>query len=185
MIPKTHLLTAPSDAADLMGRCISSSDLIRGLIKLNGKLFCPDIKDENHIEGWHGVTSIWLGEPGGNGRPICGIKLGQIPEWTQIDDKGILVTKGWRAIFDRIIKSGALRIDQIETAFHVTLGLGAADTALCLGCIREGRREPTNGGARNLCDIHDGAYIAAARAKSEGPELELRAAYKKEKEYVS
>src|SRR3990167_7337475 len=185
MIPKTHLLVAPSTERDLIGRTIPSSELIRGLIKLNPSLFCPDIKDEKHIEGWGGVTSLWLGQPDGGGRPICGIKLGLIPEWTQIDERGVLITKGWRAIFDRVVKSGAVRQTQIEMAFNVTLGLGEADANLCLGCTREGRREPTNGGVRRMCDIHDGAYTAAARAKSEGPELELRATYKKEKEYVS
>ena len=180
----THLLVAPSDATDLVGQGISSSDLIRKLIKLNPILFCPDIKDEKHIEGWEGVTSLWLGDPGGGGRPICGIKLGMIPEWTLIDDKGILVTKGWRAIFEKIIHAGAVTRLQVETEFAVTLGDGERDRNLCPKCVREGKREATNGGARGFCDTHDVVYTAVAEAKRKGPERAERLNWKKEKEIV-
>ena len=183
-IPNTPLLVAPSDAANLVGKVIQSSELIRKLTKLNPRLFCPDIDDNNHIKSWHGVTSLWIGEPGGNGRPICGIRLGAIPEWTEIDKDGILVTKGWRAIFEKVIRFGATRRVEIEREFGISLEIGPSDMMLCRACVREGRRSITNGGVRSMCDIHDGAYGAADRAKSQGPEVEHRASWKKEKEIV-
>jgi hypothetical protein len=183
--PSTHLLVAPSDATDLVGQGIPSSKLIRKLIKLNSTLFCPDIKDEKHIEGWEGVTSLWIGVPGGGGRPICGIKLGMIPEWTQIDEKGILITKGWRAIFEKIIRAGAVTRLQVETEFVVTLGDGERDRNLCSVCVKEGNREMSNGGARGYCDMHDVVYTAVAEAKRKGPERAERAVWKKEKTIVS
>lgn len=181
----THLLVAPSDATDLFGQGIASSDLIRRLIKINPALFCPDIKDDKHIEGWQGVTSLWLGHPEGGGRPLCGIKLGMIPEWTQIDEKGILITKGWRAIFEKIIRARAVTRLQVETEFAVTLGDGERDTKLCSRCVREGKREASNGGARGFCDTHDVVYAAVDEAKRKGPERAERLTWKKEKEIVS
>lgn len=184
-VPGTHILVAPSGEKDLIGRGIQASELIRKLRTLNPRIYCPDIRDEKHIASWHGVTSLWLGEPGANGRPICGIRLGLIPEWTQIDPDGILITKGWRAIFDKIIKARAVTQAQVEKAFAVTLGVERQDAGLCPKCTREGKREVGNGGARGMCDLHDGAYTASDEAGRKGPEVAERAAWKKEKTIVS
>jgi hypothetical protein len=181
----TPLLVAPSSEKDLLGKMIASSVLIRKLSGLNKAIFCPDANDRGHIEGWHGVTSLWLGEPGGGGRPICGVRLGQIPEWTQVDGNGMLITKGWRAIFDKVIKTGAVRREDVERAFAVALGEGKRDAGLCVKCLREGRRAASNGGAAGMCDTHDGVYSAVKRAKESGPEREERAAWTKEKIIVS
>jgi hypothetical protein len=182
-IPSTPLMVAPSDAPNPLGRTIPSSDLIRRLIKLNPRIFCPDINDANHIEAWHGVTSLWLGEPGGGGRPICGIRLGPIPEWTQISEEGILITKGWRAIFDKVIRSGAATRYAIEVEFGLTISDGPRD-ALCGRCVREGRREPANGGMRGYCDTHDDIQDVVMRARKSAPENAARAAHKRKRIYV-
>ena len=181
--PKTPLMVAPAGATDRVGKAIPSSVLLDKLAKLNPRLFCPDANDAGHIEGWHGVTSLWMGTPG-SGRPICGIKLGVIPEWTMVDERGVMVSKGWRAIFDKVIKAGGARREDLERAFGVSLGDAGVDARLCRACVREGRQMASNGGAANMCDLHDGAYASAERARTEGPELAEKAGWKKEKEIV-
>lgn len=181
--PSTPLMVAPSDAPNLLGKVMPSSDIIRRLIKLNRAIFCPDINDKNHIESWHGVTSLWIGTPDGGGRPICGIRLGPIPEWTQISPEGILITKGWRAIFDKVIRSGAATHSQIEVEFGVTLSYGKADANLCPRCIREGRREPSDGGKRGYCATHTQVYETAERAKRTAPENAARAMHRRKRLY--
>lgn len=183
--PKTPLMVAPEGAADEMGQGIQSADLIRRVRKLNPRVFCPDIDDSNHIAAWQGVTSLWLGEPGGGGRPICGIRLGVIPEWTVIGSDGLMVTKGWRAIFERLVQFGVCTRTQLEQEFAVSLNVIEMKVALCSRCVREGKREATNGGKRGLCDLHDGVYEAVERARATGPEKEERANWTKEKIYVS
>ena len=183
--PSTPLMVAPSDAPNEMGKTFGSADLIGRLVKAQPRLFCPDANDRGHIDGWHGVTSIWFTKADGESRPICGIKLGLIPEWTRIDNKGVLITKGWRAIFDKVIKSGAVRRAVLERAFGVTLGEGEKDAGLCRTCIREGKRAPSNGGAALMCDVHDEVYRSVARAKFKAPEREERAVWTKEKVIVS
>lgn len=188
-VPNTPLMVAPSDAPDLLGRVMQSSDLIRRLIKLNPRIFCPDINDNNHIEGWHGITSIWLGTPTGNdprktaARPICGIRLGQIPEWTQITSEGILITKGWRAIFDKVIKSGAATQLQLEKEFGVTLVYEGANAPLCPKCIVAGERNVSDGGKRGYCETHDQTYETAARAKRNAPENAARLMHRRKRIY--
>jgi hypothetical protein len=188
-VPNTPLMVAPSDAPDLLGRIIPSSEIIRGLIKLNPRIFCPDIDDNNHINGWHGVTSLWLGTPSGNdprktaARPICGIRLGAIPEWTQINSEGILITKGWRAIFDKVIRSGAATRTQLEVAFGVTLVYEDAAAPLCAKCIVTGEREVSNGGKRGYCETHDQIYATAARAKASAPENAARMMHRRKRIY--
>ena len=176
-------MVAPSDAPNLLGRVIQSSDLIRRLIKLNRTIFCPDINDANHSESWHGVTSLWLGTPDGGGRPICGIRLGPVPEWTQISDEGILITKGWRAIFDKVIRSNAISRSAIEEEFGVTLSDGSRDAGLCPKCIKEGRREATDGGARGYCADHNEVYDSVARAKASAPENAARVLHRRKRLY--
>ncbi|MCK5245734.1 hypothetical protein KAR02_02475 [Candidatus Bipolaricaulota bacterium] len=186
-LPKTPLMVAPDENGpeSLLGRCMPSSDLVRTLIEVNRNIFCPDINDANHIESWHGVTSLWLGDPGGGGKPICGIKLGTVPEWTRIDDKGVMISKGWRAIFEKVIRARAATRAQIEKAFKVSLAPATAPSTLCGVCVREGRREKHNGGARKMCDMHDGAYAAVESAMRTAPERLDKALWKKEKIIVS
>jgi hypothetical protein len=181
--PNTPLMVAPADAPNPFGQFIQSGDLIRRLTKLNKRIFCPDINDANHIEAWHGVTSLWLGTPDGGGKPICGLRLGPIPEWTQISDEGILITKGWRAIFDKVIRSGAISAPQLEVEFGVTLSYGKADANLCPKCVKEGRRTSGDGGARGYCEMHTDAYDTAARAKASGREIVARATHRRKRLY--
>lgn len=181
--PNTPLLVAPADAPNALGQVFPSSELIARLIKLNRRIFCPDINDANHIESWHGVTSLWLGTPDGGGKPICGIRLGLIPEWTQLSSEGILITKGWRAIFDKVIRSGAISRSRLESEFGVTLVYGKADANLCPKCVREGRREPSDGGVRGFCATHSQVYDTAASAKRNAPEVAARMRHRRKRLY--
>jgi hypothetical protein len=111
------------------------------------------------------VTTLWFGDqPGGpTAKKITAYTPGPIPEWTQIGPFGDIIAKGWRAIFYKVVRSGAATRAQIEKEFNVSLAVLGRERRLCPRCMREsGARRPTNGGARGLCDFHDDVVRDAA-----------------------
>lgn len=156
MVPDTYLLVAPDKAANVLGTGITSSDMVRGLRRLNNNLAVP----EPDAYGWYpgkaaGMTCLWYGEPSKPGSvKVCAFHLGEIPEFTQIAPGGDIIVKGWREIFRRVIDRTPIRQSSLERAFRVNLSR-SGDINLCIQCTKEGVREPHNGGRRHLCDFHD------------------------------
>ena len=113
-LPKTYLFTPPADCPDPCGKAMITADFVRKLKLINPRitmweqfpdgLYWPGKK----MGGKFGIkTSLWIGEPGGDSVKIAAIPAGVIPEFTQLSKDGNIITKGWRAIFDGVITSGA------------------------------------------------------------------------------
>lgn len=186
-IPRNPLLVPPADTDpdDLLGRSMSSADLIRGLRRINPALTVPAPCDDNRTPRFKGITTLWIGPPFAPGSTkICALHLGAIPEWSQLDPQGVLITRGWRAIFEKVVRTGAATQEQIERVFRISATRGVSDT-LCGWCVREGRRVPHNHGRLKMCDLHEGAYAAARRAHYQQPENESRARWRKTKDIVA
>lgn len=182
MIAKSYLLTAPAEASDLLGQTMTSGDIITKLKAIN-----PEITVwEQYAEGlwwpgkdwadtdWGVKTSLWIGPPGEEtSQKITAINLGAVPEFTQIGPDGRTIVKGWRQIFEKVIKSGACSRISLERAFGVTLAYVEGTTLLCHACLRQGKRRRHNGGMLRLCKLHEQVvkacreYLAAVK---EGPE---------------
>lgn len=158
MLPKTYLLQAPKGAKST--RSIDSADLIRGLRELNplirAWLQFPEFKwwpGKGLPEGT--VSSLWIGEPGGESPKITAFTMGEIPEFTEVGE-GRIKRKGWRAIFDKVIRSKAASKEAVELKFGVHLDYEKApDPHLCRVCLRAGEYKNHNGGAAKLCRLHD------------------------------
>jgi len=159
MLPNTPLRAAPLDATSLFGGSILSEDLIKGLRRINNNIVTPL---PEHYNEWYpykkeGATCLWLGRPG-DGVKITAFHLGPVPEWTLMGE-GRLLRKGWRAIFDRVIRSKAATRQQIEREFRVSLEYDGRDK-LCPRCFHEGMRV-AGAGASGLCDTHESVRRAA------------------------
>ena len=153
MLPKTYLGTAPDGLENIVGREIHSDLLIAGLRAINPRLMVPL---PEHYAEWYplkalGITCLWVGEPG-KGKKVCAFRLGAVPEFTLL--KGAdLVTRGWRAIFNKVIKSRAATLAQIERQFGVVLEADGSD-GTCFQCRKTGvKRAEDTPGAR-LCYTH-------------------------------
>lgn len=162
--PRTPLLIAPADAPSNFGVGMHSSDLLRGLRKLNPRVTMP------HPTGsiyWYpgqdaGMSCVWLGDPGNpSSIKISGIHLGMLPEFTLVGEKGRIIRKGWRAILDRAIKSRAITKQQAERMFRVSLDYEGFDP-ICRDCYVQGKRTLANG---EYCDLHTSIRLQADRAK--------------------
>lgn len=157
-IPKTYLLQAPPGVKG--GRAIAAADLIRGLRELNPRINAWMRFPEYHW--WPGrgevvVTTLWLGDPGGTSRKLTAFTLGEVPEFTELEAGGKAIRrKGWRAIFDKVIRAGAASKEAVELKFGVRLDYDLApETTMCRVCHRVGKEKPHNGGAARLCGFHD------------------------------
>ncbi len=153
--PATYLLGQPN-ISDPFGRAIMSSDLVRGLQSIN-----PLIQAwEQHTPGvWYpgrarGISTLWLGDPGGANRKITGFAYGAIPEFTQLGPHGDIITKGWRAIFQKVVRCKAASRKAIEIRFRVNLSLGDKDTVYCGRCRRDGQFVKSEN-MSGLCNLHD------------------------------
>lgn len=138
-VPNTYLRTAPGDIEQTFGKGIMSDVLIAGLQKINPQIRTPM---PEHFDTWYpsqreGVTCLWLGQPG-VGKKICALRLGLIPEWTQLDADGRWMIRGWRSVFERIVRAHAATIRQIERQFNVVLETDGDDGS-CVDCRRQGR----------------------------------------------
>lgn len=159
-IPKTYLFVAPEGAPDPVGRGIPFGTIVKGLKKLNSRISVW----EQFPDGlWYpgkqsGKTCLWLGPAGCDENThsvkISAINTGIVPEFTQLGADGRIKMKGWRTIFEKVIKSGAATRAQIEAKFKVDLTIWGEDL-LCKPCAKMGRRRAHNQGARKLCRWHE------------------------------
>ena len=181
-IRATPLLVAPDDSGDsMLGQPMTSHNLITGLRRCNNNLVVPDAQDRYRTQMFKGITALWLGPPGQkSGRKICAFHLGQVPEWTLVDEGGMMITRGWRAVFWKVLKAGACRQADIEREFGVNLDY-VTDTTLCKDCVREGDREPNNGGVMNRCNFHDNLHSGIKQGKKDAPELKNKSEWEQTK----
>ncbi len=166
-LPNTYLCTAPIDLEHQLGRTIHSDTLIRTLQRINSRICAPD---PDNFDWWYpmqkmGVTCIWIGQPPSKEqyltdarwvlqrqKKITSMRFGPIPEFTQLTGKGRLICKGWRAIFSKVISSGAATQRQIERAFHVTLETDGSDK-VCTACRKLGKTTKATS-KYSLCNLH-------------------------------
>lgn len=183
--PRTPLLVAPDGEENLLGKSMLSDDLIRGLRKCNPSLVVPAPEDRYRTPTFKGITTLWRGAPFQKGSTkICAFHLGAIPEWTQVDAEGRMITRGWRAIFEKVVRSGSSTRARIEHVFRVNLS-ESSNNALCVKCIRDGKREPHNNGKLRMCDLHENVYTSAQKGRVDAPELLNRANWRKTKEIAT
>lgn len=171
MLPNTYLACAPSKAENPFGNSFSSSLIIKGLQRINPNLVAPspDLSNGFYPLKALGGTCLWWGDPKLD-RKVCAFRLGEIPEFTQIDQNGALIARGWRSLFKKVISSGAATARQIEKEFKVVLDVDGEDGS-CRQCRREGKLKPSNKGKRGLCNTHDYTVSQTERYKLLGQEL--------------
>ncbi len=182
LLPKTSLLQAPFDMKNTFGEGMTSDDLIKGLRIANPSISVP-VPD---AYGWYpgkalGMTSIWCGPPSeAGGRKICAFHLGMVPEFTQVDSEGELTRRGWRSIFQKVLRLKVISKARLEQVFKVNLSVGGKEKA-CSKC-REENIINSNIKTSGLCDSHNAiseAVKLSKRIKAEAPLVEK---YFKDKE---
>lgn len=166
-VPTTPLMCAPSALGDVMGRAIMSADMVRGLKKMDSRIWA----DEVYTPGvWYpgkstGATCLWYGVPGSRirSKKITGFIPGAIPEFTQISPEGLIVTKGWRQIFKKLLQMvKTINQSHLENKFKVSLDIGP-DDIMCPRCRKAGKMVRSNN-ASGLCDVHENALKASRKA---------------------
>lgn len=156
-VPSTYLHTAPSGSGDdSLGNAIDANVMLRKLKALNPRISFQQRLVTSEYNGESiGSTCMWVGEPGGVSRKVTAFNMGQIPEFTLLAPDGHIVLKGWRAIFERVIRVAGVKRADIERAFGVTLEAGERDR-VCQQCIRESGKVVKVTGADLLCNFHLG-----------------------------
>jgi hypothetical protein len=149
------MLTAPLDMKNAFGQGMHHRDLALKLLACNPAF---EIPLPESCPWWYpgkkaGMTSIWIGEPfKPTSKKICAFHLGMLPEFTQIDDAGNIIRRGWRSILSKCIKSKAVTKRKVRTIFKTGVDYEGFDGA-CVRCRREGtlkRGSPKDG----LCELH-------------------------------
>lgn len=161
MIPKTYLLTAPGGSGNKHGTGMLSSKMIAGLKKLNPTIwveadYCGYPDGVWYPGRYTGLTCLWFGRPGNKdgSKKISGFVPGIIPEFTILNEKGMVETLGWRRILEKAIKFKAVRRAAVEKLFGVTLDIQDGHPDLwCRDCMRKGKQVKATS-ANNLCDMH-------------------------------
>ena len=130
--------------------------MIKGLSRLNAR-----IRTWEQLPDYHwwpgrekGVSCLWLGEPGGKSTKISACTHGPFTEFTQLSPDGGIMAKGWRGIFEAVIKCGGATRMSLEKEFKVDLGIDHnASTGYCEGCMKMGIKAKGHG-VRNMCNMH-------------------------------
>jgi len=148
---------------DPFGEAIPSDDLIKGLRQINANI---NVNSEHAANVWYPgkntMSCLWLGDPGGKSKKISAFHYGAIPEFTQLNpEDGSIMIKGWRAIFDAVIRSRAATQAQVERKFRVSLETILGADERCIKCVRAGRSRRHNGGQLRLCSPHEHIREAA------------------------
>jgi hypothetical protein len=158
------LKTAPSDSSnDTFGNPIDAAVLIRKLRLLNPRIHVwQQFGDQQYPGKETGGTCMWVGEPGGTSRKITAFNMGNIPEFTVLAPDGHIIVKGWRAIFDRVVRVAKIPQATIERTFGVSLEAGEQDR-VCNQCIRAHGKIVKVTGKDNLCNFHLGVRRASSR----------------------
>ena len=172
-LPETYLCQAPEGVENQLGRCLSSTQLVKMLKRCNPEIVVPTPEQvisqgfafsSAHLEG---QTSIWWGtppvaseiersatKPNKKALKITSIVLGPaIPEFTQFNpEEGLIEQKGWREVLRRVIMCGAATKEKVEKVFKVSLDYEGTER-VCKACEKKGLR--TRGyGANCLCVDH-------------------------------
>jgi hypothetical protein len=169
MIPKTYLLTAPAGESNPFGATIHSNDLIKGLRRCNNQIVATPVNP-------FGMQSLWLGPPNTpDGRKICALNAGPIPEWTQQMPgmRGMVEMRGWRSILETVWQRGAVRLARLEREFKISLGAYGGDDT-CPQCRREGNIQSARGGL--ACALHNNVSVHVRAAKQMRKDAPLREA---------
>jgi len=164
-VPDTYLLTVPDIKVDPFGRCISSTEMVRKLKKINPLILCADTFSSST---WYpgkslGGTCLWYGGIGGTNRKITAFRHGPIPEWTQLDEKGEIITRGWRDIFKRVVGSKSARALDIEKSFGIDLGVDGLDS-FCSWCRKSNKKIKATS-ASGYCDMHERVRLTVEKAR--------------------
>lgn len=163
--PRTYMYVAPGGSTSRFGQSILSSTLIAGLQRLDSRLQIPM---PSSIPHWYpgkdvGQTCIWLGEPS---KPksikVCAFHLGAVPEYTQVAENGMIMARGWRSIFEQVMRRTAITRTALEREFRVRLEHDGTD-GYCAKCAKVGHRVKADS-ARNLCSVHAAAQQAAVKS---------------------
>lgn len=176
-LPNTALLVAPSDMTDPFGAGMHSTILLAGLRRLNNNITAPL---PEHYTHWYpgaayDMTTLWVGKPHSpEGKKICALRLGVLPEFTQVDSDGYIIDKGWRAILRKCVRCRAVTKHAVERQFKIDLDSDGRDPD-CPGCIQLGHRGVKGEHASGLCDTHEYARLAVLQAR----ELKAEAAWNK------
>lgn len=163
-VAKTYLMVPPpGEVKDFFGRGIDAQIICTRLQKLNPRIWVGEVVPlKGSVLSPHdpGITCLWLKRDDGSLQKISAIRLGTVPEFTQQSPDGSEVCKGWRAIFEKVIKSGAVSRERLERAFACSLQL-TDQSLLCRKCLLKGVRRPHIGGVLRACRYHEAAYNAA------------------------
>lgn len=156
-VPRSYLLVPPE--GDTFGTAIHWEAFLRRLRKLNKRI------QATPVTPW-GMSTIWLGTPHRKtSKSISAFTVGEIPEWTVMDDRGLIQAKGWRAILQKAVKLRAFRQTDVEREFIISIDYDRVDQ-FCRPCIGDGlRRKATSSGG--LCTFHYSA-LKSARIADEG-----------------
>lgn len=165
--PGNYLLTAPAGEKNPFGTPMHSTELIRGLQRVDPRVCVPMprdpklwLKSVQHLggDGSTDMTCIWIGDPK-HGQKVAAFHLGQIPEWTQVAPDGRILRRGWRNILQRCEKAGIGSRRQLEAEFKVNLDVGPPDQS-CQRCRADGKLT-FNVHASGLCTPHENARLDA------------------------
>lgn len=166
-VPATYLCTSPYDADSIVGHELSASMIIAGLRRINPNIVVPLPEHYDHYYPLKhaGITCLWLGRPG-EGKKITAFKLGPVPEFSQLDSNGMLICKGWRAVFEKVIKARAATKLQIERMFNVNLSTDSGDQS-CIECRKQGKiRKALINNRCKSCEKQRELDIALARFRA-------------------
>ncbi len=164
-VPETYLLTVPDIKDDPFGRCFASTEILKKLKKINPLILASD---QFSSSIWYpgkslGGFCLWYGEISGRKKKICAMRHGPVPEWTQLDEKGEIITRGWRDVFKRVIKFGAVRALDIEKSFGINLEVSGEDS-YCSWC-RKGNKFVKATSASGYCDMHERVRLQVEHAR--------------------
>ena len=181
-LPNTYLLGAPSDARNPFGEGMLSSDIIRGLKQANGNVVVPL---PEHYERWYpgkkgGITCVWVGPPGApTSVKVCALRLGMVPEFTQLDAAGDIIDLGWRAVLEKAIRARVASRRRLERIFKVNLNHDGKDKD-CAWCRKEGVVGVTASHGSGLCDIHEDVRLNVAGVRPIRDEWQWNATHPKQ-----
>jgi len=162
--PRTHLLTAPADVGMCaFGQVIHSNDLIRKLKRINPRVYHWQAS-ANLKASWDGEskgsTCLWISRGGGKADKITAFGVGPIPEFSQIGPEGLVIVKGWKAIFERCISCRVTTRNRIEQVFGVSLDYHEKTDATCISCLKERGSIVKTSAPGALCFNHQGVRDA-------------------------
>lgn len=160
---------------------MTTAEFLRKLRLINRNFCAPSDSVFPYLVQGAKIVGLYLGDPtfdvtrtgkDKNAKFICSIPADFIPEFTQIGPKGVIITRGWRSVFQKLVKSNVLKTEVIERTFTVTLGREGVDV-MCPRCRKDGNMVRGEG-ASGLCQTHE--YTRVAMTYVERSKCELNSA---------